>query len=91
MLWKDEYSEQLTEILKKLKKRNSFLYGIIRKKIDEIMLNPEHYKSLRHDLKGFRRVHILKSFVLIFKVNVATKTVRFEDFDHHDNIYKKYR
>jgi YafQ family addiction module toxin component len=89
--WRDEYSEHLTDILRKLKRRDPYQYSIIRKKIDEVLLNPERYKPLRYDMKGFRRVHVLKSFVLIFKADIASKVVRFEDYDHHDNIYKKYR
>lgn len=34
-------------------------------KIDEILENPERFKPLRHDLKGFHRAHIMKSFSLI--------------------------
>jgi mRNA-degrading endonuclease RelE of RelBE toxin-antitoxin system len=31
----------------------------------------------------------MKSFVLIFKIDDENKIVKFEDFDHHDKIYKK--
>ncbi len=88
--YSDFYSEELIEKMKKTKKKNKLLYEVLRKKIDEIMQNPERsYKNLRYDLSEFKRVHILKSFVLIFKVDIKNKTIRFEDFDHHDIIYKK--
>jgi mRNA interferase RelE/StbE/toxin YoeB len=85
----DLYSEELTRKLKRIKKKNKKLYEIINKKIKEIIQAPERYKELRYDLKEFRRAHIQKSFVLIFKVNVKDKVVKFEDFDHHDKIYRK--
>lgn len=57
--------------------------------MDEILQNPEHYKPLRHDLHGLRRVHIMGPFVLLFKIEETTKIVKFIDFDHHDKIYKR--
>jgi len=53
------------------------------------IVNPHHYKPLRYDLKGLRRVHLEKSFVLIFEINEEEKIVRFLDFEHHDEIYRK--
>ena len=94
MPYADRYSEQLTDILKKLKQRDTAQFEIIRKKIQEILsvleLNPDHYKPLSHSMKGFKRVHIYKSFVLIFKVDAQNKIIWFEDYDHHDNMYRKY-
>ena len=55
----------------------------------EIKENPEHYKPLRHDMKGLRRVHIMKSFVLIFRIDQTTNKIIFEDFDHHDEVYRR--
>jgi len=34
-----------------------------------------------------RRVHIGKSFVLVFEIVENENKVIFLDFDHHDNIY----
>ncbi len=89
MSYSDFYSEGLTKKLKKLKVKNHVLFEAILKKIDEILHNPERYKPLGYNLKGFRRVHIMKSFVLTFKIDKMNKIVKFEDFDHHDKIYTK--
>ncbi len=83
-----EFSEELTRKLEKIQKKNKVMFESITRKIKEIKENPEHYKPLRHDLKGYRRVHIAKSFVLIFKVDHASNKIIFVDFDHHDNIYR---
>jgi mRNA-degrading endonuclease RelE of RelBE toxin-antitoxin system len=44
--------------------------------------------SLRYDLKDKKRVYI-GHFVLVFKFNKTENLIYFDDFDHHDNIYKK--
>ena len=90
--WKFEYSEELTKKLKKLKKKNLKQFEIIIKKRDEIKQiipqNPDHYKFLSGNMKGFKRIHVDKHFVLTFKVDKEKKICKFEDYDHHDNIYK---
>ncbi len=53
----------------------------------EILNDPQRYKPLQHDMKGLRRVHIDKSFVLVFEIIESENKVIFWDFDHHDNIY----
>jgi len=81
-------SETLEAKLDKLKKTDNNTLIIISKKVREIQNNPYHFKPLRHDLKGIRRVHIRKSFVLIYEIVEAEKAVKLLDFDHHDRIYK---
>ena len=81
-------SETLEIKLEKLKKVDKDTLIIISKKVKEIQKNPYHFKPLRHDMKGIRRVHINKSFVLIFEIIEKEKAVRLLDFDHHDKIYK---
>lgn len=76
--------------LKKLFKKDKIIYERIIRKIQEIINSDdvEHYKNLKHDLKDFKRVQIGEK-VLVFKFDKKNKTIIFEDFDHHDNIYKK--
>ena len=85
--------EKLKKTLEKLFMKNRKRYEIVMKKIDEILSsgNPHHYKPLRYDLKGFRRVHINSHFVLLFKVDEKNRIIKFIDFDHHDKIYEKYK
>lgn len=88
-----DLSDHLRKTLEKLSKLDPRRSKIIYKKIKEIIGSDlvviEHYKNLRHDLSDYKRVHIDKSFVLIFKVFKSEKHILFERFDHHDNIYKK--
>ena len=88
-MYADQYSEEITWKLSKLKKRDPNHYNIVRKKMDQILSNPEHgHKFLHHDMKGINRVHI-GHFVLAFRIDHPNKMVFFDDYDHHDNIYQK--
>jgi len=83
-------SENLREIMLKLSKKDKSLYEQLLKKIDEVKnsYDIEHYKNLRYNMKDSKRVH-LGHFVLVFQFNKQTNEVNFDDFDHHDNIYKR--
>ena len=80
-------SEQLDKKFKKLSDKNKVQLEIINKKVRQILENPYHFKPLRGDMHGSRRVHIDKSFVLTYEINERDKIVRLLDYDHHDNIY----
>lgn len=85
-----EISENLENILSKLSKKDKTLYEQVIKKINEIVNsdNIDHYKNLKYNLKDSKRVHI-GHFVLIFQFNKIINKILFDDFDHHDNIYKR--
>ena len=86
-MYADVYSGEITKKLSKLKKRDQKQYGIVRKKMGQILDNPQHeYKDLHYSMKGMQRVHI-GHFVLVFRIDWQNRTVSFEDYDHHDNIY----
>jgi YafQ family addiction module toxin component len=72
----------------KIFKKNRRRYEILLKKMNEIINFPKNYKNLRGDKFGLKRVHIDSHFVLTFKINHLGREVYFEDFDHHDKIYK---
>lgn len=82
-------SEHLKEVMRKLSKKDKSLYEQLLKKIDEIIkcYDIEHYKNLRYNMKDSKRVQI-GHFVLVFQYNKTTDTINFDDFDHHDKIYK---
>ena len=77
------------KIFKKLARKNQRQLKIIDKKITEIRQNPHHkYKHLRKLLQSFKRVHIDKNFVLIFRIDHENKVVDIYYFDHHDKVYQ---
>jgi len=83
-----ELRKSVEKVFFKLAKRNPKQMLIIEDRISKIRQNPQHYKNLRHPLHHLKRVHIDKSFVLVFSVDEGKKHIIIEDYDHHDNIYK---
>jgi len=88
-MYKFDVSANLQNILKKLSNRDVTTYNRILDKINEVTNseNVEHYKNLRADMKDSKRVQI-GHFVLVFKYDKNTNRILFDDFDHHDTIYK---
>lgn len=76
-------------MMEKSSKKNSVLREALQKKMEEILENPAHYKPLKYDLAGERRVHIMKNFVLKFSIDEGQKVVTFLFFGHHDEAYKR--
>ena len=87
MTYQLQISDEIDKIFGKLAKKNRKQLQIIHKKVQQILLNPYHFKPLRGDMHGARRVHIDKSFVLTYEIDEDAKVVRLLDFDHHDKIY----
>ncbi|NOR84951.1 hypothetical protein GQ473_02445 [archaeon] len=79
---------ELEKVFIKLAKKNKKQVEIIFKKVDELLLNPQHYKNLKAPFNHCKRVHVGNSFVLVFSVDENTKTVTLEDYSHHDIIYR---
>ncbi len=84
-----DVSENLEKILNKLSKKDKDQYDQILKKIDEVIHSEdvEHYKNLRYNMQDSKRVHI-GHFVLIFQYKKEENLILFDDFNHHDNIYR---
>ena len=82
-------SENLERILNKVSKKDTDQYNQILKKIDEVIHseNVEHFKNLSYNKKDSKRVHS-GHFVLIFQYKKEENLILFDDFDHHDTIYK---
>jgi len=89
MPYKFEIKPKLEKKLKKIEKKDPVMFKAARDKLEEIIKNPQHYKPLRYEMKGLRRVHLEKSFVLAFEIDEEAKMVRFLDLGHHDEIYRK--
>lgn len=63
--------------------------GIIHRKIEKTLSDPHRYKNLRQPLQHLKRVHVGKRVVLVFSVDEEEHLVIIEDYDHHDNIYRR--
>ncbi len=73
----------------KLAKKNKKRFEIVMKKLEEILENPYRYKQLKAPLQNMRRVHIEKSFVLIFSIEEKRNAVIVHNLAHHDEVYHK--
>lgn len=88
-----DLSDSLKAVLVKLSKKDKERAFIINKKIKEVIANDEksieRYKHLKYGLKEYKRVHIDKSFILIFMVDREKNYILFDRIAHHDDIYKE--
>lgn len=86
-----DVSDELKVLMRKLSKKDKVRAEILNKKIKEIINNDENtidrYKNCRHDLKEYKRVHIDKSFVLLFKAYKDKNMIYFYRLKHHDEAY----
>jgi YafQ family addiction module toxin component len=82
-----EVAEHIHKKFKKIFKKDRKQLEIVNRKVDQIRLNPYQFKPLRGDMHGSWRVHIDKSFVLIYEIDEKRRTVRILDYDHHDKVY----
>ena len=79
------YTQLFAKAIRKLKSRE--LENVL-KRIDEIADSDLHrYKNLSHDLKRYKRVHVNRSFVIIFERD--DDQVTFVDYAHHDVVYDR--
>jgi len=81
------YHPKCKKEIHKLCNKNPVLEKILKKKMEEIVQNSHHYKPLRYEFSGERRVHIMKNFVLKFIIDDKSKTVKFIAFEHPDTVY----
>ena len=72
-----EIKPTLEKKLVKIKKKDKTLFVAVREKIKEVIENPQRYKPLRYDLKGLRRVHVKRSFVLVFELMKMIRSLGF--------------
>ena len=81
-----EKGEGFEKDVKNPLKKNKPLEDAMKKAIERILLNPEHFKPLKAPLQNTRRVYVLGSFVLVYEVK--GNVVRLLRFAHHDEAYK---
>lgn len=86
MAYSADYSERILKIFDRMAKKDKKQLIAINEKIKEILDNPYHFKPLRGDMKGSRRVHF-GHFVMTFEIDEDKKLIRFLDYEHHDKIY----
>jgi len=89
MAYEVEIKSSCQESINKHCKKNPVLKKALKNKIEEICQNPQHYKPLKYELAGERRVHIMGSFVLRFEIDELTRRIILLMFEHHDDAYRR--
>lgn len=88
MAYELEMRETVARLLEKIAKKDGAQTDAIKRKIREILADPYKFKPLKAPLQGYRRVHVMRSFVLVYSINEARKTITIERYKHHDEVYK---
>ena len=83
-----ETPESFEKALRKLSAKNPEFRKAVESKLAQIIEDPHRFKPLGAQLHGFRRVHIMKSFVLIYEILESQNTVKLVKIEHHDKAYK---
>lgn len=80
--------ENIRKKLAKASAKNPEFKKAVDRKLEQILEDPYRFKPLGAPLQNKHRVHILKSFVLVYEILERERTVKIYDLDHHDNVYK---
>lgn len=78
------YESVFEKQIRKIRLKDPVLFDRIFKKLEEACENPEHYKPLKGDLKGHRRIHF-DPFVIIFSID--DDKIILHLIKHHDEAY----
>jgi len=74
---------------KRLGKKDKNQLRAVYKKIRQLQENPYTGKPLHFPLQNMRRVHVFKSFVLVYDIQEREKTITIRAYEHHDRAYKR--
>ena len=85
--------DDFKHVLTRIEKRNPKIATAISRKIREITSRDKNsinmYKNLRHDFRQFKRVHITKTLIMIFCVDIDNNHILFVSLKHRDDAYKR--
>ena len=86
MVYLISFSDNMSEQLARLYKRDRALYERIQKKVDDLKEHPNTGKPMESTLKGSWRVHV-GHFILMYRIHEREKVVEFYKIEHHDKAY----
>lgn len=85
MPFKLSYSGLFKKKYKSLIKKDSGLKERLKRKMEQIIENPENHDIKKGNLRGIYGVHI-NPYVILYRIK--GDTVEFLNVDHHDKAYK---
>lgn len=79
-----KFKKKVKKVKDSQKREN--IWNKVKEVANTLENNPNHYKNLHFPLQKYKRVHVNGSYVMLFIVDEANKTVIFHNYTHHDNI-----
>lgn len=86
MTFKSTRSDLFREKYKSLTKKDNGLRDKLKKKMQQILENPESHDMKSYNLKGIYSVHV-NPYVILYRIK--NDTVEFVNVDHHDKVYRQ--
>ncbi len=80
--------KSLDKRLAKLARRDRALLRAVWKKVERLRTDPRIGKPLRAPMQNLRRVHLPGSYVLVYAIDEAQRTVTLIDLAPHDRVYR---
>jgi mRNA-degrading endonuclease RelE of RelBE toxin-antitoxin system len=84
--------DELQKKLKKLSKKDKYLYQNFNKKVIEIISRNittiDFYKNLKSPKNQYKRIHLTDNYILLFSVDKNNNHIIFEDIQHRDYAYE---
>ncbi|MAH17746.1 MAG: addiction module toxin RelE [Euryarchaeota archaeon] len=80
--------KSLDKRLAKLARRDRALLRAVWKKVERLRADPRIGKPLRAPMQNLRRVHLPGSYVLVYAIDEAQRTVTLIDLAPHDRVYR---
>ncbi|MDP6363576.1 MAG: type II toxin-antitoxin system mRNA interferase toxin, RelE/StbE family [Candidatus Poseidoniia archaeon] len=80
--------KSLDRRLTKLARRDRALLRAVWKKVERLRTDPRIGKPLRAPMQNLRRVHLPGSYVLVYAIDEAQRTVTLIDLAPHDRVYR---
>ncbi|HIH19512.1 TPA: type II toxin-antitoxin system RelE/ParE family toxin [Candidatus Micrarchaeota archaeon] len=86
-MYQTEATKKCQRQIDKLTSKNKALFDALDAQLKKIKENPHHFKPLGNVLAGYRRVHVLKCFVMTYDIDEPNQKVILKRFSHHDEAY----
>ena len=84
----DNLNKKLTKLFKKDKKLSIAIKRKIKEVISHNTITIHTYKNLKSPKNEFKRIHLTREYILLFKVYEKENIILFVDILHRDVAYK---
>jgi addiction module RelE/StbE family toxin len=79
------FPDDIKNQLSRIKKKDNVLFERLRKRFEELIINPECGEVLSHDKAGHREVHVKDHWVIIYMMDYSDRTIVIVKIGTHEN------